>query len=261
GGKTIVCLSLAHGGRLVGKWQAQRWATCQLTEDGILAMLLDGRLTVRETSRPDKPLWQRQYDATKMPDIVAVCPERLAVSPSIADGRMEILSIPGGGRIEATIPPDRNVSFTTTPVDGRFVGQDLYVVYGVGASGRRRSYGGRLTSSRGLILKKFATEDGRCLWSRDVEASGTTYYPSILPITVGARHLVLTARHYQSAIPYYAYVLDTGNGKIVQKINLRGRRGVVKTSTRRQQLTGPVVMTNGRLCAETIEGVTIYGSR
>ena len=49
--------------------------------------------------------------------------------------------------------------------------------------------------------------------------------------------------------------------QVVQKIDLQGKGAGPKDENRRRQGIGQPVMTNGRLCVETSEGVKIYGER
>jgi tetratricopeptide (TPR) repeat protein len=258
-GRTVTCLHLARGGRVAEKWEATRWSQCEVTPDGLLVMMLDGELTVRELGKLDKPLWRRSYDASTFPAILAVSSDRIAVSPSNAGGPVEVLSIPAGGNV-ATLSPAALGGSPAIPFDARFEGEALYVLSAPALSGQRKSIYGRLSSSRGLNLQKFHIPDEKRQWSLDLDGGKQMYYPSVPPIVVGREHVVVLARHYEATLPYHAYVVDAQTGKSVQQIDLRGR-AAVQDENRRRQGTGPPVMTNGRLCVESSEGVTVYGER
>ena len=260
GGKTVTCISLAKGGRVIGKWQATQWAECEITDDGLVLLMLDGELTVREPAKIDKPLWRRKYDFGKQPSILGASSDHVAVSPSNTSGPVEILSITGGRK---------TASLETAPVGGmpgvpfsvRFAGGDAFVLCAAGMSGRRKAVYGRLSSSRGVALQKFRLSDGRRLWDRNLEDNMGMYFPNVLPLVIGKDHVVVTARHYQINMPYHAYVVDSRTGQVKQKIDLQGKGAGAQKESRRRQGIGQPVMTNGRLCVETSEGVTVYGDK
>ncbi|HET6429479.1 MAG TPA: hypothetical protein VFJ30_13775, partial [Phycisphaerae bacterium] len=250
----------ARGGRTVGRWQANRLAQCEMTPDGLLVMMIDGELTVRELSQIDKPLWKKQYDGTQYPAILGVSTDMVAVSPAQNSPRVEVLTIPGDGRKLASLDLAPSAGAPNTPFDARFDGQDLLVLCAPGMAGQRKMVFGRLSSSRGLGIQKFSVAHEKRLWACDFDGSAM-YYPNVLPTVVGKNHVVVTARHFQIGLAYYAYVVDLRTGKVAQKIDLRGGVAAAKDENRRRQLIGQPVMTNGRLCVETSEGVTVYGEK
>jgi hypothetical protein len=87
------------------------------------------------------------------------------------------------------------------------------------------------------------------------------FYPNILPIVVGQKHVAVSARHFQIGMPCHTYVVDAETGKISQKFDMRGGAAGVKDEARRRQAIGQPVMTDGRLCVENVEGVTVYGKQ
>ena len=165
----------------------------------------------------------------------------------------------GGGKL-ATLQARPVSGAAAIPFDARFQDDNLYVLCAPSLSGRRKAIYGRLSSARGLNVQKFTVSDEKHRWSVDFDEHKNWYYQSMPPIVLGRDHVVVTARHYQAAFPYYAYVLHSQTGKAAQKIDLRGGAPAPDESRRRQG-TGPPVLTNGRLCAETSKGVIIYGER
>jgi hypothetical protein len=82
----------------------------------------------------------------------------------------------------------------------------------------------------------------------------------VLRITLGRDHVVVTARQYQVGVAHYAYVVEADSGAVAQKVPLHGA-GAGPNENRRRQAIGPAVLTNGHLCVETSQGVTVYGER
>ena len=260
GGRTVTCFSLSRNGRIAEKWNATRWSQCELTPDGMLVLLLDGDLTVREAGKIQQPLWQRKYDGEAYPAILAVSAELLVVSPSTGGSDLEVLPLAGGGRPLATAKAANVSGAPAIPIEAAVRGDDLFVLCTPGLSGRRKAVNGRLSSARGLNVQKFSIRDGKQQWARDLGPQGM-YYSGVLPIVVGREHVVVTARHTQMGLAYYAYVLHGETGKIVQEIDLHGKGGPAQTEARRRQVLGQPVMTNGRLTVETSEGVSVHGSK
>jgi len=224
----------------------------------MLVMMLDGELSVRELGQIDKPLWQKKYDVARDPAILAAGEELVAVSPNNNDGPVELLTL-RGGRLVAQLQTEAVEGMPGVPFDACFDGDGVYVLCSAGMSGRRKALFGRQSNCRGINLQRFSAKDGRRLWSRDLESTAQ-FYPNVLPLTVGREHVVVTARHYQIGLPYYAYIVNRDNGGVVQKLALQGK-GAGAQETRRRQAVGPAVMTNRRLVVEGSEGVTIYGER
>jgi len=260
GGKTVTCFSLARGGRIIGKWQGSQWSECQVTDDGLLVMMIDGELTAREAGRIDKPLWRRKYDVGRQPAILGVSGDMVAVSPKNTSGPVEVISITAG-RVVATLDVAAAGGMPGVPFYARFDAKSVYLLCGAGVSGRRNAVYGRLSSSRGIHLQKFSMPDGKRLWNSALEDNAAMYFPSVLPIVIGKDHVIVTARHYQANMVYYTHVVETGTGRRVQKIDLQGKGAGLQEENRRRQGIGQPVMTNGRLCVETSEGVIIYGER
>ena len=144
--------------------------------------------------------------------------------------------------------------------DAAFDRGNIFLLCTAGLNGRRGGQYGQITNTRGINLQKFNLADGKRLWSRDIE-SAARYYPNVLPITVGRKHVVVSARHYQAGLTCYVHVIESETGQEVQKIDLRAAGGGGKDESRRRQAMGPPVMTAGRLVVETSEGVRINGEK
>jgi len=259
--RTVTAFSLAKGGRVVGKWEAKQFSQCDLTADGLLVLLIDGELTVREVGQINKPLWTHRYDGSRFPAVLACSTESVVVSPDQTGGPLEVLSIPGSGRKVATLKLADVNGMQAVPVDAQFDGQALYVICSAQMIGRRKAYYGRMSSCRGVAVQKFEVPTEKRLWSRMLE-DASQYYPNVLPLTVGKDHVVVTARQYNVGMDHFVYVLEAGTGKEVQKINLQVKAGGdAQAQQRRRQGMGQPAMTTGRLVVETSEGVTVYGEK
>jgi len=258
-GRAVTAFDLKRGGRVKEKWKATQWTQVELTADGMLLLLADGKLTALDRDRLDKPLWERTYSATNYPVILGASSEYVAFSRAQNDPSVEVLTL-SGGRPVATVQTAASHGAAAIPVDAKFADGQLYVMCTPSLSGRRKYSYGRQTNCRGLSIQKFDVASERRLWARDVEDS-VQYYPNVLPMTLGSDHVVVTARQYQQVgLPYYAFILSGRDGKVVQKISLHGG-GAGANESRRRQGIGAAVMTNGKLCVESSEGVTVYGER
>jgi outer membrane protein assembly factor BamB len=260
GGRSVACFDLSKECRLVGKWTANQWTNTEITDDGLLVMLLDDELSVREPSNINKPLWTAKYDVNRDPSILAVSSEMVAISPSNTTGTIEVFSVSGGGKKLATLETAPTGNQAAIPLDAQFDGDNLYILAGPGMGGRRKANFGRQSASRGMNLQKFSIPDGKRRWECELE-NIAMFYPNILPIVVGQKSVAVTARHFQIGMPFHTYVVDSETGKIAQKFDMRGQAAGVKDDGRRRQSLGQAVMTDGRLCVENVEGVTVYGKQ
>ena len=101
---------------------------------------------------------------------------------------------------------------------------------------------------------------GKPLWTRNINTVPQSYY-YCLPLVFGRKHLVVTARQTNYTMPSGVHVLTAAHGREVEQIDIRGAVGAPTTLMHRMRVLGPPVMTNGRLCVETGQGVTVYGGR
>jgi outer membrane protein assembly factor BamB len=260
--RTVTCFSLAKEGRVVGKWEAKQSAQCELTPDGLLVLVVDGELTVRDTAQMDKPMWTARYDMNRQPCILAVSGEMVVVSPDRTGGPLDVLSVPGGGRKVATLKLEDVGGMQLVPVDAQFDGESVYVACSSAQEvGQRKAFCGRLSNCRGVTVQKFEIAGEKRVWSQTIEGP-TQYYPNFLPLTIGKEHVVVTARQYNVGMSHYVYILDSKTGKEVQKIDLMSKQGAdPQVEQRRRQVLCQPVMTTGRLAVENSEGVTVYGEK
>lgn len=257
--RTLTCFGL-ESGKVMGKWEAQFSAEGCLTKEGLLVMLMDGVLSAREIGQLDKPFWTRKYEQNVFPMILAVENERVAISTSQAGGGIDVLSVMGGGEL-AKLSMGKVDAVSPIPMEGSLSGNSLYVVGSTTQMGRRKTAFTRTTNSRGLIVQKFdlTKKTSDPAWSASIDLSPNNIY-MVMPLTVGQKHVALTAKHHMVGSAYYAYVLEAETGDVKEKFDLLGQGGQVKDQQRRWGI-GPPVMTNGRLMVETTEGVTVYGGQ
>jgi hypothetical protein len=192
--------------------------------------------------------------------ILAVENERVAISTSQAGGGIDVLSVMGGGEL-AKLSMGKVDAVSPIPMEGSLSGNSLYVVGSTTQMGRRKTAFTRTTNSRGLIVQKFdlTKKTSDPAWSASIDLSPNNIY-MVMPLTVGQKHVALTAKHHVVGSAYYAYVLEAETGDVKEKFDLLGQGGQVKDQQRRWGI-GPPVMTNGRLMVETTEGVTVYGGQ
>ncbi len=130
--------------------------------------------------------------------------------------------------------------------------------------GRRKQAYGLFSSARGLSVQKFRLGEAkgtiRPLWSRDLDVDPQNN-GLVVPLTITDSHVVAFVKHYKTNRPIEAFVLDATSGKILEKIDLVGKVANASARKKRQYLIGPPVVTNGRMCVETCEGITVYGGQ
>ncbi|MCK5558159.1 MAG: hypothetical protein KAJ01_07265, partial [Candidatus Hydrogenedentes bacterium] len=110
---------------------------------------------------------------------------------------------------------------------------------------------------------KFDLHSGREVWREDIDVNPAAIKHYLLgDIIVAQEHIVFSAR-WDKPIPSVAYyIVEAESGKMVQKIEAIDKsQKRTEEMTKRLPLIGRVVMTNGRLCLETAEGITVYGGK
>ena len=273
--RTLTCLSVATG-KIVGVWNARQAAEGALTDEGLLVTMIDGELAVRNiqplvrpkaTSMPapsvpagqappsDKAMWSRKYPINEQPTILAVSGDLIAVSPRMGDNRIEVLSISGAVRTVASLRTANIDTFVANPVDARFDGKDLYVICSAVNAGRRVQLQGH-AMARGLSIQKFSCASQRLLWACDIDRGQENYY-RLPPLTIGRQSIAITAQSMLNTMGATAYVIDAADGKVRERIVVsKPVEGFAKPTQMRY--FGSPAMTNGHLCVETTEGVTVY---
>jgi outer membrane protein assembly factor BamB len=259
-GRVMSLLNLRNGKLARSPFKAKRRAYAAFADSGMLVVQVDGEVAAYDPARLDKPAWQRRYNASHGPAVLAVGRDYAAVSPSAASDAMEVLSM-DSGRVAAKFSVRADGGVGALPVDARFDGQALYVVSSVGRIGSgRKHYDGELSLTRGAMVSKhvFARGNPRRVWSETIDDNASQNF-YLLPLTLGLRHVILTLRSVSTRSPGMSVVLDADSGR--QKARFEPTVGRPVAAAVRNQLRrlGPPVMTNGWLCVETLEGVTIHG--
>ncbi len=256
--RRLTCFDLTSG-KVVGTWQGSSYAEGHITTEGLVVTMIDGLLSVLDRGQMAKPLWTRKYSSGPYPAILAVGANAVVISPANNNDVTEVLSITGGGRLLATLKGAQVGSYKPFPVEAAFDGQNIYMIYSLSAVGRRKYMFGRTSTSRGMSIQKFDLA-GRRLWTRTISTTTQSYY-YCLPVLIGKDHVVVTARQTNYSMPSNVHVLTSAHGREVEQMDLRGPAGDPTTLMYRMSAIGPPVMTNGRLCVETGQGVTIYGDQ
>ena len=272
-GREMSCYSIRTG-KLLAKWSASVYAQAMVTDTGFVILMIDGTLSVREIGKLDKsPIWTRKYAGTRQvagrsvrdyAAILRVSDDRIVVSPGQATARIEVLSLTAGGQVVAKLDTKPVGGALGLPVDAWFDNGHLYVACSIASSGRRKQTYGLFSNARGLSLQKFRLDGGTDstgpLWSNDLDTDPRSN-GQVVPLTIAGSHVVAFVKHYQTNRPIEAFVLNAAEGRTLEKIDLAGAGQDVALRTKRQRMIGPPVVTNGRMCVETCEGITVYGSR
>ena len=256
----MACYDLRTG-KAMATWTGRSLLEGRITPEGLLVILVDGKLSILEVNRISKPLWDPVvFDLAKQPSILAVSSDRIVVSPDFRSGEVQVLSITGGGRAVAKFTVGKANTAAAFPVAAEFGprGRAIYVTNTLAATGNRGRYFGRLSYSRGLNLQKFDLARQQIVWNVTLDETPNSYYYTV-PITIGRRHLVVSARQNRWNQPSWYYVVDSEAGTIREKMQMHDGKGDASTVSRRLQSIGPAVMTNGRLCVESIGAVKVYG--
>lgn len=274
-GREITCHSVRTG-KLLARWTASRYAQAAVSNRGFIVLMIDGTLSVREIDRLARPpIWtckyaeNRQVGGKAVEDFAAilrVSDDRIVVSPGQATNKIEVRSLTAAGQIMARIETSEVGGRPGLPADAWFDNGHLYVACSMVSIGRRKQAYGLFSSAQGLSIQKFsldgAKDSTRAIWSRDLDIDPDPRNKGqVVPLTVTASHVVAFVKHYQTTRPIEAFVLDVRTGKTLEKIDLVSGVQDVTARTKRQGMIGPPVMTNGRLCVETCEGITVYGGQ
>ena len=257
--KALVCLDLKSGS-LVRQWGGATQSRVAFADSGLLVVLVDGKLAAFDPTQMSKPLWERNYSGKAYPGVLAVSRDFVAVSPSRASDMVEVLAMAGGRKVaDLSIVATRREQ-PGWPVDAHFDGKSLYVVCSVGRpTGPRQNKLGRLSQTYGMVLQKFTIgRDSRPAW-RFVADPNPKSIALSLPLSIGRRHVVLTVKSHSAVGKTAAFVLDADNGKQVGQFDLVSDKRSLAQLRSQLYSVGPPVMTNGHLCVETAEGMTIYG--
>jgi len=255
--RALACFDL-ESGKILARWQASREAYACFAENGLLVTMVDGKVSVYDPTQMNKPVWSQSFAGGSYPMILGASRDYIAFSASTSSDRIDILSL-GDGRKVAQLSVRQGGAGMAVPVDAEFDGEDLYVVCSVQNPGRRKNYYGRMTRTRGLTVEKWTlgTRPRRAWRLAAEENPGISLHT--LPLVLGKDHVVVTVKSRNTNGPAEALILDARTGRTVQKFALAGKVKDPTKFQRRFNVLGPPVMTNGRLCVETTEGIMIYG--
>jgi len=272
-GREVNCYSLRTG-KLLAKWTATLYAQAAVSRRGYVVLMLDGTLTVREVAKlSQQPIWLRKYPEVRQvggkgvkdySTILRVSDERIVVSPSQFTNEIEVLSLTAAGQVMARLQASDVSGQVGLPADAWFDNGHLYVACTMASTSRRKQAYGRFSTTRGLSVQRFslagAGRKAKADWSCDVDID-PRYTGQIMPLTITDSHVVAFSKHYQTNRVFQALVINAMSGKVLEKIDLVGKVEDPKVRTKRQRMIGPPVITNGRMCVETCEGIIIYGSQ
>jgi outer membrane protein assembly factor BamB/tetratricopeptide (TPR) repeat protein len=259
----------ASTGKILAHFSANTYTQGILSDEGFLVLMMDGELSVREATRPGgAALWSRKYPTREakqgkpravFPAVLGVAGDRIVVSPNHLTGEMDVLSMTEAGRRLAILSTGSSPQEPAFPVDAWMEGESVYVACTTAGVGRRKGGFGRYSTARGLSLQRFDLAGGTSepRW-RQVLESDPRSYGQLLPVTIAGQHLVVLVKHYQIQLPFYACIIDAANGKTLRKIDLTGLGADPKARLLRQRIIAPPIVTNGRLCVETCDGIEVY---
>lgn len=258
--KAMTCLDCVTGKVLVN-WQAKHHVDGRFAADGLMVTLIDGRLAVVDVGDPARPLWTRTYQAEHQPYILAVGADRVAVAPSIHSPRVEVLSLVGTGEPSASFSLAPMGGQDAVAIGGVFVDHRLIAVASVNfrKAGRQGDYG-QLPLSRGLGVQCFDTDAPELRWSRTLEGDPEVLY-SVLPATVGRRHVSLSAKRRDNASKEtLTWLVSLADGQLAETLRVAPQSQESGELSRASRI-GPPVMTTGHLFVETIEGLSVQSGQ
>ena len=208
-----------------------------------------------------KPLWTcNKYNQNQQPLLLAVSNDFVAVAPTMNGQVVEVRPMTGGEPLvmSATLPEVGGMR--AVPIDATIEGANLLVLSAANPVGQRGNLGQQYYLQT-LGLHRINLEKKVRAWSYEVEGMGPGANVTLTKPVIGTNYVAMLARNLQGGEPA-VHVIDMQTGKRAGKIDLMGK---VQNFERQQQLRlwmmGPPVMTNGKLCVETMEGMVIYGGQ
>ena len=255
-GRTLTCINVTTG-KVIWKHAAKSYLEIHPTAEGLVAVMADEELTVREIGKMDKPLWSLRFAKNSRAAILGASNHRIVVLPNQTSNEVKVYSMVAGRPVASFTAPDFGGT-RSAPVDAIIDGDQLLVICSAGQRGRPKSVMGRLSYTNGLNVQSYDLDKQRWRWSSDVQLPHQ--YPMyVLPMVLGRKHLVVSARSSSIAGLTFVAVVDRATGKTVKRIDLGGMAAAA--AAQRLRVIGPPVMTNGRLVLEDKQGVTIHGSK
>ena len=249
---------------MVGKWDGtnNQMLDGHFAPNGNLAVLNSGGLSVYDGGAlGGKPLWTcNKYNQNQQPLLLAVSNDFVAVAPTMNGQVVEVRPMTGGEPLvmSATLPEVGGMR--AVPIDATIEGANLLVLSAANPVGQRGNLGQQYYLQT-LGLHRINLEKKVRAWSYEVEGMGPGANVTLTKPVIGTNYVAMLARNLQGGEPA-VHVIDMQTGKRAGKIDLMGK---VQNFERQQQLRlwmmGPPVMTNGKLCVETMEGMVIYGGQ
>jgi outer membrane protein assembly factor BamB/tetratricopeptide (TPR) repeat protein len=263
-GRSLTCLDAADNGRVIGKWDgASGNVTGAFSPNGNLAVMVDGTLSLYDAGQlGGAPLWTRKYEVNGQPTLLAAGNDFIAVMPGMNRPVtvVEVLASGGGDQPVASVTLPDVGNQRVYPVSATIEGTNLLVTASPNFVGQRSQLQQALPLS-GLSLHRIDLAKKRRIWSYEVEPAGQQFNSMLTPPVIGTNYVAMLSRGAQGG-DASVHVIDMETGKRAGKIDLMGRGGAFgQPQAMRLQAIGPPVMTNGRLCVETMEGVVIYGGQ
>jgi outer membrane protein assembly factor BamB len=260
--RRLTCFDLASG-RIVRTWQSGAGAGIQayIVPTGFMVFMDDTNLAVYEIQAPpggrkrlDEPVWQRTFAERTGGAILGVSEDLVAVWPGGESSRIEVYSLTGGSSPVAVFSA-RNIGENPgRPVAAVIDGENIYALCSMGAGGGRNLVIGRYSSSKALSVQKFSLSSRELAWQKDLVADPKTSV-LVMPPVVGRNHLAITLVRLDENRTGELHVLDAAGGQHkIETIDLKARNDKAIS-------LGSAVMTSGRLCFETCEGIKVYGRK
>ncbi|MCL2700906.1 MAG: PQQ-binding-like beta-propeller repeat protein [Phycisphaerae bacterium] len=256
-GKGLLCWNLDNG-KVTASITAKQTLTAHLTPRGMLAVLADGQLNIRDTNDLTKDLWPvpRAYANG---DILAVTDDVvLAVSQNKPD-KVDMLSISRGGEVVCTLTIGVTGGTSSRATDALIANGKVYVTCFTESHTPWPRRGMMPASGRGLSVQAFHLKDGTKAWQADID---TDLYFVLMPLRLCGDAVIVS--------PAYAYAPNqnqpNNQANIVLLSDSQKGKEIVRLSPeleteQRRYLSSPPVITNERILMETAEGLRVIGKR
>jgi outer membrane protein assembly factor BamB len=256
-GRRMTCFNVADNGRARGKWQGNRSVEGCFAGQGLLAVMIDGTLSVYDCSQlAGDPLWTRECGDAATTFILAANEDYVAVAGGAAGEAIEVFPLIGGGPPILSLAAGEIGGRKAYPIAAEFNNRNLYVTCTVGRHGPAAARG-VVRHCEGLGFQKIDLDKGRRAWQFDVDAESQPY--RLLPLTFGDKHVVVSVDRRSPVGAVKFHVLDSRTGKVADMVECKRPASFGGPEGRRSYVIGQPVMTDGRLCVETMDGVQVYG--
>ncbi|MCK4623950.1 MAG: PQQ-binding-like beta-propeller repeat protein, partial [Phycisphaerae bacterium] len=244
-------------GKLLGRISMSRNGQAHLTPEGLILVCNGKSLRLIEPVLGiDRSIWS--IDMPSGQAIIGATDTHVIVSPAVGSNVVELRSLTDNGRIVRTFQCK-----SSTPIGAVIVGNRLYVITDTRAYLRHLPVTGRISEGMAATLNAFELTSARMLWSADLMAQpARSVRTFIMPLQVGQNHLCTTIKERGHRNSPVAMIIETTEGKIVQKLTLPDANGINRAQryARSALLSSPAI-TAGRLVVETHNGLEVYGKQ